>query len=588
MKISILKIMTVACMMQTAFSMAADPSAVSLNGEWRILVDPYDKGRSLRIQENRKPEDNTRFVEYSFEHAPVLTVPGDWNSQMERLYYYEGTVWYARHFYLEKKTDGAHYFLHFGGVSNRCNVFLNGKKVGSHEGAFTSFDSDASGLIREGENLIVVEVNNQRRKEAIPALSFDWWNYGGITRDVELRIMPEVYIKDYFIQLDKHAPDIIHASVTLSQPVADGSVTLSIPELKVNRNIKISKDGTGSADFKVKKLERWSPENPRLYRVNLTAGDHMVSDSIGFRNIEVSGTQVLLNQKPIFLKSVAIHEEIAPEKRRACSAADAAYLLNEVRDLGANMVRLAHYQQNEHIVRLAEKMGIMVWQEIPVWQDIDFGNDSTYSVARRMLRETIGRDKNRCANCFWGIANETKNTPERNRFLKRLLEEGKSIDSTRLYVAAFDLAYFDRDSDKFVMEDDFYPNLDIVGINKYMGWYAKWPKDPGSISWDVAAGKPLFISEFGGEATQGVYGNADKAYSWSEDYQAQLYRDNLAMFANIPNLCGISPWVLFDFRSPYRMNTEFQQGWNRKGLVSDGGRRKKAWKIIHDYYKNKR
>jgi beta-glucuronidase len=136
------------------------------------------------------------------------------------------------------------------------------------------------------------------------------------------------------------------------------------------------------------------------------------------------------------------------------------------------------------------------------------------------------------------------------------------------------------------MDDSFIKELDVVAINKYMGWYHPWPLTPDKAIWDVASDKPLIISEFGAEALYGKTGDADVASSWSEDYQAQLYKDNLEMFKHIPNLRGISPWVLFDFRSPFRFHPNYQDGWNRKGLVSDQGFRKKAWYIVADYYKN--
>ena len=154
-------------------------------------------------------------------------------------------------------------------------------------------------------------------------------------------------------------------------------------------------------------------------------------------------------------------------------------------------------------------------------------------------------------------------------------------------MAAFDNAYYMEKSDRFEMHDDFTRLLDVVAVNKYMGWYAPWPKDPGTIHWDICTDKPLIISEFGCEAQYGQHGDRHRASSWSEEYQEQLYIDNLAMFANIPNLAGISPWILFDFRSPYRFHPTNQEGWNRKGLLSDRGQRKKAWHVIHDYYRSK-
>ena len=561
--------------------------STSLNGKWSAIVDPYDAGYNMRVFLDRKSRPSGNFYEYDFDGATRLNVPGDWNSQLDELKYYEGTVWYARHFNFTP-TGHQRHILYFAGVSNRCKVYLNGQLIATHEGAFTPFQVEVSDKLISGDNLLVLAVNNTRRVDAIPAMSFDWWNYGGITRDVMLVTLPDTYISDYFIRLDKHRSDLLLADVSLSRPVAGQRIVVTIPGAGVKMQLTTDANGVASGRLSVRKLQRWSPDNPTLYATTITAPNDTVTEQIGFRNINVEKTKVLLNGQPVFLRGVSFHEEIAQRMGRATSMADAVALVTEAKNLGCNMVRLAHYQQNEYIVREAERQGLMVWQEVPVWQSIDFTNDSTLHKAQQMLRETILRDRNRCADCFWGIANETKNTPARNRFLAQLLKTGKEMDTTRLFVAAFDLANFDKQQDEFVMHDDFYPNLDLVGINKYMGWYAKWPKDPSQIRWNVAPGKPLLISEFGGEALYGQHGDDTNPDSWSEDYQAKLYRDNLRMFENIPNLCGISPWVLFDFRSPTRLHSTNQEGWNRKGLISDQGQRKEAWYIMHDYYMKKK
>lgn len=561
--------------------------STSLNGKWSAIVDPYDAGYNMRVFLDRKSRPSGNFYEYDFDGATRLNVPGDWNSQRDELKYYEGTVWYARHFNFTP-TGHQRHFLYFAGVSNRCKVYLNGQLIATHEGAFTPFQVEVSDKLVSGDNLLVVAVNNTRRVDAIPAMSFDWWNYGGITRDVMLVTLPDTYISDYFIRLDKHRSDLLLADVSLSRPGAGQRIVVTIPGAGVKMQLTTDANGVASGRLSVRKLQRWSPDKPTLYATTITAPNDTVTEQIGFRNINVEKTKVLLNGQPVFLRGVSFHEEIAQRMGRATSMADAVALVTEAKNLGCNMVRLAHYQQNEYIVREAERQGLMVWQEVPVWQSIDFTNDSTLHKAQQMLRETILRDRNRCADCFWGIANETKNTPARNRFLAQLLKTGKEMDTTRLFVAAFDLAYFDKQQDEFVMHDDFYPNLDLVGINKYMGWYAKWPKDPSQIRWNVAPGMPLLISEFGGEALYGQHGDDTNPDSWSEDYQAKLYRDNLRMFENIPNLCGISPWVLFDFRSPTRLHSTNQEGWNRKGLISDQGQRKEAWYIMHDYYMKKK
>lgn len=559
----------------------------SLNGKWDAIIDLYDQGRKNKIYENRTPQGKTDFYEYAFEHGLRLNVPSDWNSQMPELEYYEGTVWYARRFDAPAAT-GKRLFLYFGAVSYRCKVYLNGKEIGGHEGGFTPFQIEITGQAKEKDNFLAVEVNNTRTVDAIPAMAFDWWNYGGITRDVMLVSTPQTYISDYFIQLDKDKANQIDIRVALSEPAANAAIQVEIPELKISQKLTTDQQGKAQATLtNIKKLERWSPETPRLYNVIVTSGTDRVEELIGFRNITVKGEDIYLNDAPIFMKSISFHEEIPQRKGRAFSEADAVMLLSEAKALGCNMIRLAHYPQNEYIVRLAEKMGFLLWEEIPIWQGIDFGNEATKQKAGHMIKEMVTRDKNRCAVAFWGVANETQPSEPRNQFLRYLIQCCKDIDTTRLMTAAFDLVRFNRDRQVFVMDDPFIKELDVVAVNKYMGWYHQWPVTPDKAIWDVAKGQPLLITEFGGEALYGQTGHADVVSSWSEDYQATLFRDNLEMFKHIPNLRGTSPWILFDFRSPFRFHPTNQEGWNRKGLVSDQGFRKKAWYIMKAYYDNK-
>ena len=556
-----------------------------LNGKWNAIIDPYQQGRKTAIYRNRALKDKADFKEYAFEGGLRLNVPSDWNSQIPELKYYEGTMWYARKFEINKKSD-ENLFLYFGAVNYRCRVYLNGTLIGSHEGGFTPFQFNVTNVVKEGGNFLAVEVDNTRTADAIPALSFDWWNYGGITRDVMLVHTPKNYIRDYFIQLDKYDSDRVHAEVQLSAQNAGQLVKIEIPELKIAN--KVFTDGTGlaKATFRVRNLERWSPQAPKLYQVIVSSEVDEVKENIGFRNLYVKNTQIYLNDSPVFMKSIGLHEEISQRQGRAYSEQDAIALLSEAKGLGVNMIRLAHYPQNEYIVRLAEQMGLMLWEEIPVWQGIDFKDSSTRLKAQRMYTEMLLRDRNRCALTFWGVANETAPSESRNAFLKSLVELCHKMDTTRLITAAFDLPKLNSETNAFEMEDDFIENLDVVSINKYMGWYHRWPMSPSEICWNVALDKPLIFSEFGGEALYGQSGDSTVTSSWSEEYQEKLYKDNLEMFKYIPNLAGISPWILFDFRSPYRFHPTNQEGWNRKGLISDQGYRKKAWYVMKEYYES--
>ncbi len=550
----------------------------SLNGKWDAIVDAYSRGERMRIFRDQKPTSNTHFLEYSFDGGLQLNVPGDWNHQSPELKYYEGNMWYRRKFQVNKQPD-KRAFLYFDASNYITKVWLNGTLLGTHEGGFTPFQFEITDLLKS-ENTLVVLVNNDRTPASIPAMNFDWWNFGGITRDVSIIYTPQTYIKDYFVRL--RADNEIECVVELAGNEKE-SILFEIPELKIKQKME-----HGKPVVIRKKLQNWSPEVPKTYQVKFSAGEDAIQEEIAFRTIKVEGTKVLLNNKPIFMKSISFHEEIPQEYRRAVSHADAVYLLNEAKALGCNMVRLAHYPQSEYIVRLAEKMGIMLWEEIPLWQHIDFADTVFMKKAENYVAEMIHRDKNRGAIITWGVANETfPDAPLRNERLKELVQFVRTKDGSRLITAAFDNMAYDFETNTFTLNDPLTELLDFVSVNKYMGWYMPFPTKPENIQWRVALDKPLMVSEFGGEAGTGIYGQDSVASSWSEDYQAKLFEDNLKMFQNMPNLSGVSPWILLDFRSPFRMHPIKQEGWNRKGVLSDKGIRKKSWKIMKEYYETK-
>ena len=561
-------------------------NSVSLNGKWDAIIDLYDKGESAKFYEDPRPVKNTDFVESSFENGLRLDVPSDWNSQYPELKLYEGKMWYRRVFRVDGKEQVRRY-IYFEGVNYHAKVWLNGYYLGEHKGGFTPFEFEVTEQLISGENKLIVSVDNTRRPDNIPAMRFDWWNYGGITRNVHLITTPEIYIRDYQLQLVPDSKNRLDGYIRLNETVAGHTLKCLIPELKIEQEVLTDADGYARLDIR-SKITCWSPDQPKLYQVAFVSQGDTIFDEIGFRHVAVENGKIILNGKPLYLKGINCHEEISQRMGRAYSEADVAMLLSEVKALGCNFLRLTHYPQSELMVREAEKMGLMMWEEIPIWQGIDFADESIMSKAENMMREMIQRDKNRVGIVIWSIANETHpDAPKRTEVLIGLAQKVRSMDATRLLSAAFDNMVYDKESATFMFDDPLTDYLDVVSVNKYMGWYNPFEADPEDISWKVCVDKPLLVSEFGGEALYGVHGNADVAHSWSEDFQAELYRKNLIMFENIPNLCGICPWVLFDFRSPTRLHPIYQNGWNRKGLLSDKAQRKKAWYIIKAYYQNK-
>ena len=561
---------------------------MSLNGEWNYIVDVQEEGyydyRMKPMQwgffQNAKPQRPEDLIEYDFDKSPTMQIPGDWNTQDERLFFYEGTVWFKKSFQAVPMQE-CRTLLYFGAVNYHCHVWVNGKKAGEHIGGFTPFNFDISDLLIEGENTVIVKVDNKRHAEDVPTQIFDWWNYGGITRDVMLVKVLPVYLEDYNLQLTSLEGRQLAFSVKLNKAEADHTVTLNIPELKLKKTIKTNADGTASISMKAKP-QLWSPENPKRYQVEITLDNSTISDSIGFRMIETRGKQILLNGQPIFLKGISIHEEKPNGGGRANSTEDANTLLSWAKELGCNFVRLAHYPHNEYMVREAERMGIMVWSEIPCYWTIDWKNAKTFENAKQQLTDMIHRDHNRANVIIWSIANETPHSAERDAFLSRLAKHARSLDNTRLISMAMEVSgaanYVNR------LNDNMNEYVDVVSFNQYIGWYRD-VNDAPKMTWEIPYNKPVIISEFGGGAKYGYHGA--KNQRWTEEFQENLYRENTAMLDKIDGLAGTTPWILKDFRSPRRVLPDIQDYYNRKGLFSDKGEKKLAFYVLKQWYEGK-
>lgn len=571
---------------QTAMINVEARNTISLNGKWTVILDPGGAGEYKQVWQEKKPQKKTDFVEYSFDGGPELNVPGDFNSQMCELAYLEGTVWYKRQFNWSIK-DGKRLFLHFGAVNYKADVYLNGEKIGSHEGGFTPFQFEITEKVKNGDNTVIVKANNYRQGNGLPGYGYDWFNYGGITRGVHLIETDETFIEDYFIQLKKGSLNTVAGWLKLNGLKTNQTITIEIPELKLRHRTKTDEKGFAKIEFKAA-FQLWSPANPKLYKVDISGETDKVTDTVGFRNIEVIGNKVLLNRQPIFIKAVNIHEENPYKAARACSKDDNMVLLNAAKELGCNLVRLAHYPYNEDMIKEAEKMGLMVWNELPVYQHIQFSDSAVPQKMELMLNEMVTRDKNRCGVVVWSLSNETyPGTPDRTKALVELTRKCKALDSTRMIVHVMNTQSYVNNT--FNVWDTLYKYSDLIAVNEYIGWYIPWQGRPSETKWQIVyPDKPVFISEFGGEALYGNHsGSIDEAAYWTEAYQEKIFIDQTEMFNTIPNLCGVCPWLLFDYRSLGRMNQVYQKGYNRKGLISENGEKKKAWYIMKEYYKRK-
>ena len=562
---------------------------VSLDGQWKAIVDPYQSGYlDYRYQPyadggmgaNKKPSSPSDLVEYDFDASGQLAVPGDWNTQRPELLFYEGAVWYKKDFDYVRK-PGRRQFVWFGAANYHAIAFLNGKKLGEHVGGFTPFQFEVTGLLREKDNFLIVMVDDERHAGGVPTLMTDWWNYGGLTRSVKLVDVADTFVEDYLVQLAKGSQTRIAGWVRLNGPDKQQPVTIRIPEAGVSQ--RVTPDASGYAAFAVDAgLSLWSPENPKLYAVDIESGGERVTDRIGFRSIEASGKTLLLNGQPLHLRGISVHAESPIHTARLFSEADARTLLDWAKETGCNFVRLPHYPHDEVMTRLADQMGLLVWSEVPVYWTIAWENPDTLRNAEQQVTEMISRDKNRGSVILWSVANETPIGEPRTKFLSTLAALAHDLDSTRLVTAALETHRIDADT--VMVDDPLGKVLDVVSCNEYIGWYDGLPEKIDSTKWQTAYDKPFVLSEFGADAQAGRHGPANER--WTEEFQADVYRRQVAMFKRIPFLSGTIAWVLVDFRSPRRPLANIQDYFNRKGLFSDRGQRKEAFYILRDYYRS--
>ena len=568
-------------------------SVISLNGDWHYLVDQAparalysangtinDKSYALNEHPNITGRHNQ---EYDFATAPTIHVPGDWNTQVPQLFNYEGVLWYQHDFNFELQPN-ARTFLHVGAANYRSHVWVNQKRVCDHEGGYTPFDCEVTAVVKPGSNFVVIAVDATRLQDGIPSVGFDWFNYGGLTRDVSLVTVPSQFIDDYDIHLahgarfDTGTTEITGYVHVLGAP-AGAAVTIKLPEVSAETSVSTDSNGTARFSLKPAHLTLWSPDSPKLYRVEMASGEDRLTDNIGFRDIRVDGTRILLNGRPIFLQGVNMHAEAPLRGGRANTDEDARILFGWLKELHANFVRLAHYPHDERMLREADRDGILVWSEIPNWQNISFDKPEVYHKAVFMLREMIRRDRNKASVILWSVSNETPNNPARTKFLTDLANEARQLDPTRLITSAIIGPRIENK--EAINNDPLCDALDVIGQNEYVGWYTLTPEEADSIRW-VFPEKPVIMSEFGAEAKAGNHGAVDQR--WTEEQQVFVLQHQFAMLRNIPQLRGVAPWILMDFRSPTRNIPKLQDGYNRKGLIAEDGTKKEAFSMVEKAY----
>jgi len=615
----------------------------SLNGEWSYIVDPMNNGLPESsffggFPKNKTQKTGMELIEYNFETAAKIQIPGAWNAIDEKLFFYRGPVWLYKKFNYQLKKEAITH-LYIEGSNFTTKIFINGSIVGEFEGGYVPFNFDISKYLKDGENILLVQTDNTLNKSSVPTQKTDWWPWGGIVGDVYILETPKKFIQNAYLQLNPEKFSEALFNVEMNQELSGQRIVLEIPELQFKDEFITNATGFIRESIKITP-QLWSPDDPKLYKVIISTDQEIISDEIGFRSIKVKGQNIYLNNSEIQFKGISMHSEPIGIPGPAFSKEHFQDLLLTAKDLNINFIRAAHYPYTRHLAKVADRLGLMLWEEVPVYWNIDWDNSETLNIATNQITRLVQRDQNRASVVVWSVANETPLSSSRMKFLNTLLSEIEVIDSTRLTTAALlsgseeqfkalvlvlalkgfnsqwvnpqekaifrfilDQANIPIDSElnfSISIDDPLGESVDLISYNEYFGWYYvtfftdQMMISEGtlrklmfeimpSIKISSVFNKPIHISEFGAGAKYGNHSNK----IWSENYQASLYRHQLEMLSNNPQIKGISPWVFKDFRAMLRPLPGIQDFYNRKGLIDENGNKKEAFDVLADFYENK-
>ena len=560
---------------------------VLLAGSWLFRADPNDEGLGAGWAGQQDTSGWTS-----------VTVPNAWNAGDYSEASMAGSVgWYRRDFHVPKDPRGALWKVRFESVNYRATVFLNGTQIGTHEGASIPFEIPLQNL-QPGVNHLVVRVDDRRGPADLPpGPRGGWWNFGGILREVYLRPVDQLDIQELLTRTV--ARDALLVRATLWNPgggLKRGTVTANVAGQRVSLgSVRVPSGATRSVSKRVTipGAHAWLPRRPYLYRVEASAtirGRPVATYTVhtGLRTLTTrSDGHLTVDGMPVDLRGAAIHEQ-TPARGAALTPADHGAQIAMLKALGATITR-THYPLSEDFLERADRAGIFVWEEIPVYQlgEAALRDPAVRQKALDYLATTIKRDENHPSVIAWSIGNELPPSPRQGEttYIREAVALAHRLDPTRPVA----LAISGYPSKGYIKG---YGPLDALGINDYFGWY---PGPFGMISNRAALGqyldrmhsmyrrKALFVTEFGAEANRD--GPADEKGTYA--FQSEFMRFHLATYAQRPWINAAINWTLEDFavRPDWTgFDPQPQPPWLQKGLIDQNGKRKPAWAVASRSY----
>ncbi len=525
---------------------------VLLNDGWRYGVTEAAKTDELP----RLPEE---MEEVSVPHVWNKDMPGQTGCRVYQRPLSAGEV------------RGEHVFLDFGAVAGVCRVWLNGQYIGEHRGGYSRFRFELTEALRDGENLLTVTADNYKYQDICP-LGGDFNNYGGIYREVSLISTGKnhfdlLYYGSSGLEVDTHADGTVKAKAHV---IGEGRIVYSLLD---GEKVLLQKEATSETTEALLQLDKphlWNGrEDPYLYtlRAELVVNgvcEDCVSLRCGFRDCRVDADEgFFLNGEHLKLNGVAKHQDraqVGNAPTRAQLDTDMALIL----ELGANALRLSHYQHPDYFYDLCDENGLLVWAEIPMLGMPD-GNEDIIANAKQQMTELILQNKHHPSIFCWGIQNEIAMLGESLEMYRKTEEinaHTKALDPSRPTTAA------NLFSVPFNSELCFIP--DILGYNVYFGWYHHEMDDYDSFLDGFHSQNPqipLCVSEYGVDGSPELHSATPKRKDYSEEFQALFHETVYPKLRDRAFVWGSFVWNMFDFGSASR-NEGGCMGQNRKGLVT--------------------
>lgn len=548
-----------------------------LNGIWKF-----------RKEDRLYQGTEEKWYERPLRNCMEMPVPASYNdiTTDKKLRDHVGVVWYEREFAIPRDWQDKRMVLRFGSVTHHAVVYVNGKEVASHKGGFLPFEVELNAHVNVGNNRLTVAVSNLLDETCIPwgyledlnpayypeggkrqQYKFDFFNYSGIHRPVRIYTTPTAYIKDVTVTTDISGSD----GIVNYQVVVEGATDCDVALIDEDGVTVAQATGT-QGKLCVPDAKLWEVRAAYLYQLDIRSGEDHYTIPVGIRTVKTTATQLLINDKPVYLKGFGKHEDSEIKGKGLDEAVNARdfELLNWI---GANSFRTSHYPYSEEMMQMADRQGYLVidevpavgmnfWAGTPVFVD-GMVDEKTLAHHKDVLRELYERDKNHPCVIMWNVSNEAQvQDPNALAYFTELVNLVRSLDSTRLVCNVTET----------VADQDTVGHLfDILGINRYYSWYYNtaeletiYPRLTAEFrAWHEKTGKPIFMSEFGADAIAGNHKLPETLYS--EEYQMEYYRENHRALDDCEFVVGEHPWAFADFMTKSELR---RFDGNKKGMFT--------------------